>query len=79
MSPMWWRSRLLTQERRLRKDGTKILVINNRGNMAVVLWGGLSARQGWVPMFSDAQPNPFLNGGCGSVCTHWMPLPPPPT
>lgn len=60
------------------KDGTKILVINNRGNQAVVLWGGISA-EGWVPMFSDATPNPFLNGGCGSVCTHWMPLPKPPS
>ena len=55
------------------KDGTKVLVANNRGNMAVALW-----RDGWVPMFSSGMPNGFLNGACGSVCTHWMPLPSPP-
>lgn len=57
------------------KDGTKILVINNRGNMAVALWQEWAGRGQWVPMFGSAGDHPFLNGGCGSVCTHWMPLP----
>jgi len=44
----------------------QFLVMNNRQNCAVVIW-----RDGWVPMFSDGAPNAFLNGGCGSVITHW--------
>jgi hypothetical protein len=61
------------------KDGTKILGRNNRGNMTVVLWQEWAGRGGWVCMFSDASHHPFWNGGCGSVMTHWMPLPEQPS
>lgn len=56
------------------KDGTWILGINNRGNQAVIIWG----LTGWFHPFSDGRPSSFWNGGCGSVATHWMPLPAPP-
>jgi hypothetical protein len=55
------------------KDETKILAINNRGNQCVCLW----QNSAWVSMFSSG-PSSFINGGCGSVLTHWMPLPEPP-
>jgi hypothetical protein len=57
------------------RDGTKILAINNRGNQCVCLWQNGSCS--WISMFSSG-PSPFINGGCGSVLTHWMPLPEPP-
>lgn len=55
------------------KNGTKILAVNNRGNQCVCLFqSGL-----WHSVFSGG-PSSFINGGCGSVLTHWMPLPVPP-
>jgi hypothetical protein len=58
------------------KDGTQIFAINNRGNRAALRWMvGLNGKEGWIVMFSDANPHPFWNGACGSVPTHWMPLP----
>lgn len=44
----------------------QFLVMNNRRNCAVVVW-----LNGWIPMFGNGEPNSFLNGGCGSVITHW--------
>ncbi len=66
------------------KDGTWILGINNRGNCAVIIWakealdgrGGLA--NGWIHPFSDMTLSGFWNGDCGSVATHWQPLPHPP-
>lgn len=55
------------------KDGTKILAINNRCNQCVCLF----MEGKWHSMFSSG-PSSFINGGCGSVLTHWMPLAPPP-
>ena len=66
------------------KDGTWILGINNRGNQAVIIWQDLALgwsgkmRPGWIHPFSDGRLSSFWNGGCGSVATHWMPLPEPP-
>ena len=51
------------------RDGTKILAINNRGNMCVCLF----LNNEWTPMFSSG--SPFINGGCGSVLVAWRPLP----
>lgn len=67
------------------KDGTWILGINNRRNCAVIIWsecafthfGALGS--GWIHPFSDGKLSSFWNGTCGSVATHWMPLPPPPS
>lgn len=70
------------------KDGTWILGINSRGNQAVIIWSDSAAhwthrlgstRGGWIYPFSDGIQSTFWNGGCGSVPTHWMPLPPPPS
>ncbi len=65
-------------------DGSWILGINNRGNMAVIIWSE-SARnhfgtytRGWIHPFSSGDLSSFWNGGCGSVATHWRPLPKPP-
>lgn len=52
------------------KDGTKILGINNRGNQCVCLF----VDGKWTSVFSSG-PSGFINGGCGSVLTHYMPLP----
>lgn len=62
------------------KDGTKIFAINNRGNPAAILWGkSLGGKnEGWIVMFSDGDLHPFWNGACGSLPTHWMPVPPYP-
>lgn len=66
------------------KDGTWILGVNNRGNQAVIIWDDHAPdamgiwRGGWIHPFSDGRLSSFWNGGCGSVVTHWMPLPPPP-
>jgi hypothetical protein len=66
------------------KDGTWILGVNNRGNCAVIIWsasalsdraGSSEMRPGWIHPFSDGRLSTFWNGGCGSVPTHWMPLP----
>jgi hypothetical protein len=65
------------------KDGTWILAMNNRGNPAVIIWDAdaLSDRRdgtraaGWIHPFSEGYLSPFWNGGCGSVPTHWMPIP----
>jgi hypothetical protein len=66
------------------KDGTWVLGINNRRNCAVIIWKddavGMGGRRGagWIHPFSTGELSTFWNGGCGSVATHWMPLPPPP-
>lgn len=65
------------------KDGTWILGINNRGNQAVIIWSDRAHDlgrlvPGWIHPFSDMGRSPFWNGACGSVATHWMPLPAPP-
>jgi len=66
------------------KDGTWILGINNRGNQSVIIWKNEAldwfdiSRSGWIHPFSDGRLSTFWNGGCGSVATHWMPLPAPP-
>lgn len=66
------------------KDGTWILGVNNRGNQAVIIWTekalsrGRGLFSGWIHPFSDGYLSSFWNGGCGSIATHWMPLPVPP-
>ena len=67
------------------RDGTWILGINNRGNQAVIIWqdaamaeNGTGPYPGWIHPFSHGLLSDFWNGSCGSVATHWMPLPPPP-
>ncbi len=47
----------------------QFLVMNNRRNCAVVMWSKESNM--WLQMFSSGRPSSFLNGGCGSVITHW--------
>ena len=64
-------------------DGTWILGANNRGNRAVIIWSDTAHDRdriipGWIHPFSDGALSPFWNGACGSVPTHWMPLPTPP-
>lgn len=67
------------------KDGTWILGINSRGNQAVIIWAkdaphcmGTRWNDGWIHPFSDGSLSDFWNGACGSIATHWMPLPQPP-
>ena len=66
------------------KDGTWILGINNRGNCAVIIWKDAAPdwdgahRSGWIHPFTTGELSDFWNGACGSVATHWMPLPRPP-
>ena len=57
------------------KDGTKVLLVNRRGNMAVGLWQGQELYKGWWLMGGN-RPNLFFNAPHGP--THWMPLPAPP-
>jgi hypothetical protein len=53
------------------RDGTNILIVNHKGNIASGLWqcGGWWLRGG-------NGPNTFFNDHHGP--THWMPLPSPP-
>lgn len=66
------------------KDGTWILGVNNRKNQAIIIWSerahwpGPRIGPGWIHPFSDGSASMFWNGGCGSIPTHWMPLPEPP-
>ena len=66
------------------KDGTWILGVNNRGNCAVIIWAKNVAddfgnrHDGWIHPFTTGELSSFWNGGCGSVATHWIPLPTPP-
>ncbi len=70
------------------KDGTWILAINNRRNQAVIIWRDdafdegdpdrTRGEGGWIHPFTTGYRSTFWNGGCGSVPTHWMPLPEPP-
>ncbi len=66
-------------------DGTWVLGINDRGNQAVIIWSDRAPDfagtwgSGWIHPFSDGRRSSFWNGGCGSVATHWMALPKPPT
>jgi hypothetical protein len=50
----------------------------------VIIWAkGVDAlgrlSEGWIHPFSDGRISPFWNGACGSIATHWKPLPPPPS
>lgn len=58
------------------KDGTNILLVNRKGNMATGLWVVNGASKGWW-LRGGNEPNTFFNGHHGP--THWMPLPKPPT
>jgi hypothetical protein len=65
------------------KDGTWILGLNNRLNCAVIIWSEEAFDRdamvpGWIHPFSSGDLSLFWNGACGSVATHWMPLPRPP-
>jgi hypothetical protein len=56
------------------KDGTNVLLVNRRGNIAAGLWrdGLFGERGGWWLRGGNA-PNTFFNDHHGP--THWMPLP----
>lgn len=56
------------------KDGTNILLLNDKGNMATALWQGEGAMEGWwLRGNSGHRPDVFFNGH--RAPTHWMPLP----
>lgn len=53
------------------KDGTHILVVNNEGEMDVMVWSDESSAGGdWR--------DPYDIGGGMAGIAHWMPLPEPP-
>lgn len=54
------------------KDGTNVLLINRRGNMATGLWQGSEHSEGWW-IRGGSLPSVFFNDHHGP--THWMPLP----
>lgn len=54
------------------KDGTNVLLVNRRGNMATGLWQGEGQFAGWWLRGGNG-PNVFFNDHHGP--THWMPLP----
>jgi hypothetical protein len=54
------------------KDGTNVLLITRKGNMATGLWQGSGPSEGWW-LRGSAEPNCFFNGHYGP--THWMQLP----
>lgn len=58
------------------KDGTNILLINRKGNIASGLWQNLPRLSGWV-LRGGNEPNVFFNDHHGP--THWMPLPAAPS
>lgn len=68
------------------RDGTWILGLNNRLNCAVIIWSEQALRislkrdpiPGWIHPYGNGELSDFWNGACGSVATHWMPLPRPP-
>ena len=57
------------------KDGTNVLLVNRKGNMATGLWRGRGVMAGWWLRGGNG-PNVFFNDHHGP--THWMPLPAPP-
>ena len=57
------------------KDGTNVLLVNRKGNMATGLWQGRGVMAGWWLRGGNG-PNVFFNDHHGP--THWMPLPAPP-
>lgn len=59
------------------KDGTNVLLVNRRGNMATGLWMESLSGTGWYLRGSSRGPDAFFNDHHGP--THWMPLPAPPT
>lgn len=54
------------------KDGTNILLFNDKGNMATALWQGTGPMEGWW-LRGGNKPDYFFNGHRSP--THWMPLP----
>jgi len=57
------------------KDGTNVLLLNDKGNMAAGLWLDGVLGSGWF-LRGGNKPDYFFNNHRGP--THWMPLPPPP-
>lgn len=57
------------------RDGTNILLVNHKGNMAVGLWIGKGYDTGWW-LRGGNKPDTFFNFHHGP--SHWMPLPPAP-
>ena len=57
------------------RDGTNVLLVNRKGNMATGLWMSGPIGTGWV-LRGGSAPNVFFNEHHGP--THWMPLPAPP-
>ncbi len=53
------------------KDGTNVLLLNRKGNIAAGLW----QQESWW-LRGGSYPNAFFNDHHGP--THWQPLPPPP-
>ncbi len=58
------------------KDGTNVLLVNRKSNIAAGLWQGQGERAGWW-LRGGNEPNVFFNNHHGP--THWMPLPPLPS
>ena len=57
------------------RDGTNVLLVNRKGNIATGLWQGRGVMEGWWLRGGNG-PNTFFNEHHGP--THWMPLPAPP-
>jgi hypothetical protein len=57
------------------KDGTNVLLVNRKGNIASGLWQGEGSSMGWW-LRGGNRPNTFFNDHFGP--THWQPLPKPP-
>jgi hypothetical protein len=58
------------------KDGTNILLVNYKGNMATGMWNGSGEYAGWW-IRGSSEPNIFFNSHHGP--SHWMPLPKSPS
>jgi hypothetical protein len=54
------------------KDGTSVLLVNHKGNIAAGLWMDSFTGAGWY-LRGGSDPDEFFNGHFGP--THWMPLP----
>lgn len=54
------------------KDGTNVLLVNRKGNIAAGLWMNSLSGTGWWLRGGD-RPDTFFNDHHGP--THWMPLP----
>lgn len=55
------------------KDGTNVLLVNRKGNMAAGLWMDSLSGSGWYLRGGSLRPDTFFNDHHGP--THWMPLP----